>query len=108
MRRIITRLMSSSAKEVAILHDKKDKVFRAIASDIELGRLEYRMTKKNSNDAVDFYHTYTSTAAQGRGIAAQMVTKGLEWARENQFVVVPTCSYVASFIQKNPQWKSSL
>lgn len=103
-RSLSRRLMSN----ITIQHDKRGLLFRALSDDQELGHLEYRLTEKDHKQAVDFHHTYTSPAAQGKGIAGKMVTKGLEWARAEQLIVIPTCSYVAAFIQKNPEWKSLL
>jgi predicted GNAT family acetyltransferase len=66
------------------------------------------MMKRGSGTAVDFHHTFTEPRAQGRGVAAKLVTAGLEWAVSHKYAVIPTCSYVAAFIEKNPRFKSSL
>jgi hypothetical protein len=41
----------------------------------------------------------------GRGIAQQLVRTALEAARDRKLTVVPQCSYVAGFIQKNPEFQ---
>ena len=109
MRLISTRSMSSSFKDaVEVFHDKPNRAFRAMSRGEELGHLEYRLLSTESRNMIDFYHTFTRPAAQGRGVAGMMVKSGLEWATKNHYAVIPSCSYVASYINKNPQWRSAL
>jgi predicted GNAT family acetyltransferase len=54
---------------------------------------------------VVFTHTGVPSAYRGQGLAAQLVTAGLSWARDQQLKVVPACSYVAVFIQRHPEWR---
>ena len=56
-------------------------------------------------DRMDMDHTYTHPNLRGRGLAAQVVRAALEYARENNLKVIPTCSYVRSFISKNEEYK---
>ena len=58
--------------------------------------LDYR----RQGDAVVFTHTGVPAALQGRGLAAQLVSAGLQWAREQGLQVVPACSYVASYMRR--------
>lgn len=109
MNRILTRSKTSSAGYmVKVVHDSSKSIFRAILQEEEVGHLQYRMLNQNSSKSVDFFHTHTNPVAQGRGVAARMVQNGLQWAKDNNLRVIPSCSYVASYIDKNPQWKSSL
>lgn len=63
--------------------------------------LEFEMKE----DKMDLDHTYTHPDLRGRGIAAQVVRAALEYAKENNYKVIPTCSYVRSFISKNDEYK---
>lgn len=54
---------------------------------------------------VVFTHTGVPDAYRGQGLAAQLVTAGLTWAREQRLQVVPACSYVAVFLQRHPEWR---
>jgi predicted GNAT family acetyltransferase len=58
-----------------------------------------------NDDKMDLDHTYTHPDLRGRGLAAQVVGAALEYAKENNIRVVPTCSYVRSFINKNDEYK---
>jgi predicted GNAT family acetyltransferase len=57
------------------------------------------------NNKMDLDHTYTNPGLRGRGLAAQVVRAALEYAKENSLKVIPTCSYVRSFINKNEEYK---
>ena len=107
---MFTRSMVSLVKEsISVVHDAPHRVFRALnGTGTELGHLEYRLVDSSPHKAVDFYHTYTRPAAQGHGVAAKMVACGLDWAQSEKFSVIPTCSYVAAFLKKNPQYSSNL
>lgn len=39
-------------------------------------------------------HTHVHASARGRGIAGIMFSRMVEWAREHDFRIIPTCSYV--------------
>lgn len=53
-------------------------------------------------------HTEAPKELQGTGAAAQLVKKALEYSKENNLTVVPSCSYVAHYVNKNPEWKTVL
>ena len=57
------------------------------------------------NNKLDLDHTYTHPALRGKGLAALVVKAALEFAKGNNLKVVPTCSYVQSFIAKNDEYK---
>lgn len=49
-------------------------------------------------------HTFVPPELRGRGIAEQLVRPALEYARNEGLKVVPACSYVAVFMQRNPEY----
>jgi predicted GNAT family acetyltransferase len=57
------------------------------------------------NNKMDLDHTYTNPELRGRGLAAQVVRAALEYAKDNNLKVIPTCSYVSAFINKNEEYK---
>lgn len=63
--------------------------------------VEYTM----KDNEINLYHTFTDPALRGKGLAAQVVRAALEFAKENNLKVVPTCSYVQSFFAKNEEYK---
>ena len=49
-------------------------------------------------------HTYVPPEARGHGIAMQLVERLVEDAREQDFRIVPQCSYVAAAFRRHPEW----
>jgi predicted GNAT family acetyltransferase len=53
---------------------------------------------------VTFVHTFVPPDLRGRGLAERLVTAGLSWAREQGLRVTATCSYVAAYLDRHPEW----
>jgi len=49
---------------------------------------------------VDFRSTFTPPELRGRGVAGVIVKEALEWARGRGLEVVPGCSYVQRYLEK--------
>ena len=49
-------------------------------------------------------HTETPVALRGRGIAAELIKRTLQCAKDNGLTVVPLCSYVAHYVNEHPEW----
>lgn len=52
---------------------------------------------------------YTSTRVprhlEGGGVGSALAKTALEYARENELTVVPSCSFVRAFVQRHPEYK---
>jgi predicted GNAT family acetyltransferase len=55
-----------------------------------------------------FTHTFVPPELRGRGIAEQLVRAALADARKSGQKVVPACSYVALFLQRNKEYADLL
>ena len=55
-----------------------------------------------------FTHTFVPPELRGRGLAEKLVRAGFAEARMQGRRVVPACSYVAAFIERNPEFKELL
>ena len=86
--------------EEKVVHEKENERFVIYSEGNEV-YVEYSMI---GND-INLYHTYTHPALRGKGLAAHVVRAALEFAKENNLKVVPTCSYVQAFIAKNDEYK---
>jgi predicted GNAT family acetyltransferase len=62
------------------------------------------LTYTFQGDAVCFDHTFVPEEGRGKGVAAALVREGLEEARRRQWKIVPACSYVATFIERHPEF----
>ncbi|NKS79750.1 GNAT family N-acetyltransferase [Rhodococcus hoagii] len=52
----------------------------------------------------DFGHTVTEPDFRGQGIAGQVVKAALDTTREQGLKIVPSCSYVAKYVQSHPEY----
>ena len=68
-----------------------------IAADGAEALLNYRMVTPT---VVDFHHTWTPVELRGRGLAARLVAAGVAWARGEGLTIIPSCSYVAAWLQR--------
>ena len=64
---------------------------------------EYRL----DGGVITFTHTETPPALQGRGVAAALVMGALTSARERRLKVQATCSYVAAYLKRHPEFLDS-
>jgi predicted GNAT family acetyltransferase len=76
------------------MHDVAAHCFRLSLPEGEV-RLDYRPLAPGW---VDFHHTFTPVALRGRGLAAEVVAAGLDWADAEGLRVVASCSYVAAVL----------
>jgi len=86
--------------EPEVIHEKENERFVIYSEGNEV-YVEYSMI----GNKIILYHTYTNPALRGKGLAALVVRAALEFAKENNLKIIPTCSYVQSFIAKNDEYK---
>jgi predicted GNAT family acetyltransferase len=83
-----------------VIHDKTNSSF-VIKVDDTSSYVSYNLNK----GVIEFYTTYTPPQLRGKGLAEKVVRAALDFARENNFKVIPSCSYVRVFIERNPEYK---
>ena len=72
------------------------------------GHTSYLSYRRLGAGTVDFVSTYTPPALRGRGIAAHIVERALQWADSEGLRVIPTCWFVAEYVERVPAWKRLL
>ena len=80
--------------EIEVAHQPDQQRFVTIVDGHE-SVADYRMSGSN----IDFNHTFVPNALRGRGVAEQLVRKGLSWARQEGFKIQASCSYVQKFLK---------
>lgn len=60
------------------------------------------------SDVVTFPHTVVFDQFEGQGLASELVAEALDDIRVRGKKVVPTCPYVARFIDKHPDYADLL
>ena len=63
---------------------------------------------RRQGQVLELHHTEVPAALQGLGLAGLLVQAALDWARENQLGVLPSYSYVASYMKRHPQTQDLL
>jgi len=69
------------------------------------GHTSYLAYRRLDEGTVDFVSTFTPPELRGRGIAARIVKRALEWADAGGLKVVPTCWFVAEYVERDPSWR---
>lgn len=59
----------------------------------------------HDGDLLSLNHVRVPKAVGGQGIAGQLTRHALDWARVEGFKVRPVCPYVASWIEKHPDYQ---
>ncbi len=87
---------------IDVLHDQdKGKFYTTVAGHEAL--MEYRDIGEGR---LDFYHTYVPAELRGQKIAFYLVQAALQFAKKNGYAVIPSCSYVARFFDRHPEYAS--
>lgn len=58
------------------------------------------------DNILDYRHTFVPPEHRGHGIAGRLVRHALNYARDNQFSVIPSCPFVADLIRRNPEYQT--
>lgn len=85
-----------------IVHDEENRRFTCAVD----GHVTYCAYQRVDERTVDFTSTYTPPAVRGRGIAARVVERALEWAQANDLRVHASCWFVAEYLERNPRFAS--
>jgi glycyl-tRNA synthetase alpha chain len=90
------KLALERAKRIDVTHDESGRRFVAVIDGYE-AYMEYDEVDEST---VDYRHTFTPPELRGRGAAGAIVGAAVAWARAEGKKIVPTCSYVAHFLEK--------
>jgi predicted GNAT family acetyltransferase len=50
-------------------------------------------------------HTEVPPALEGKGVGTALVQKTLQFAKDNNYKIVPICNFVQSYIEEHKEWK---
>ena len=54
---------------------------------------------------LDLRHTFVPRELRGRGIASRLTQHVLDYARAEGLKIMPTCSFIATFIDRHPGYR---
>ncbi|MBY0292574.1 MAG: N-acetyltransferase [Alphaproteobacteria bacterium] len=87
---------------LAITHDKDHNQFMVIVEG-KTATLKYSILADEKT--LDYYSTYVPSELRGRQIGQELAKFALDFAVDNGYQVIPTCSFVEQFIKRNPEYK---
>jgi len=63
--------------------------------------INFRLIDQNT---WEYHRTFVPEELRNRGIAGELAHYALNYAREHNKKVVPSCSYIRSYIDEHPEW----
>lgn len=91
-------------KEISVVHQTDKARFVLTVDGEEAGFAEY----VDTDDYRDFNHTVVHPQFRGQGLSAPLIKAALDESKEHQKPIMPSCSAVAVFIEKNPEYQALL
>jgi predicted GNAT family acetyltransferase len=86
---------------LAIRHEPEARRF---AADVA-GKTAYLTYRELDGRVLDLDHTFVPPEHRGGGIASKLTVRALEYARERGCRVVPSCPFVATYIERHPEYR---
>jgi predicted GNAT family acetyltransferase len=69
------------------------------------GQAAYITYREHEEHVLELDHTYVPPAARGGGTASQLTARALEYARERGYRVIPSCPFVAAYMNRHPEYQ---
>ena len=86
---------------LAIRHEPEARRFVAAVG----GKSAYITYRQLDGRILELLHTYVPREFRGSGVASQLTARALEYARELGCRVVPSCPFVAAYIERHPEYR---
>jgi predicted GNAT family acetyltransferase len=59
---------------------------------------------KLSDEKLFLIHTEVPSELEGKGAGSAIVQKALQYAKDNNYKIVPICAFVQSYLKKHKEW----
>ena len=82
--------------DAPVQHDTEGKQFYISAE----GGRAYLAYMDLGKQTMDIYRTYVPDALRGQGLAEKLTVEALKYAEEQGYTVIPSCSYVEQYMQR--------
>jgi predicted GNAT family acetyltransferase len=83
-----------------VIHNPQQQRFE-MALEGKLARLDYQI-KENR---IALTHTEVPPEFRWHGVGAELAKAALDYAREFGLLVIPSCPYVADYLNKHPEYQ---
>ncbi|MCW3147960.1 N-acetyltransferase [Stutzerimonas stutzeri] len=85
--------------KLPVHHDRSGHRFEVTVD----GHCAYLAYMDLGKQTLDIYRTFVPDALRGRGIAAVLAQHALDFAEQEGYAVIPSCSYVEWYIERKSQ-----
>lgn len=89
---------------VEVVDNTAESRFEILVDGKVAGFADYRLL----SDRVVFTHTEVRPEHEGQGLAGRLVEQALRTSRDTGLKVVPSCPYVARYIERHPEFADLL
>ncbi len=90
----------STDNVVNIQHNQNQQRFDTQIENL-LCAIDYELEGKN----LSLTHVGVPKPLEGRGIAGQLTQAALDWARAENYRVIPVCPYVQTWLRRHPEYQ---
>ncbi|HEV2130677.1 MAG TPA: GNAT family N-acetyltransferase [Longimicrobiaceae bacterium] len=87
---------------MSLIHDRAASRFRLPLEDGGEAIIEYA---ERDSGTLDLLHTEVPPPSQGEGIGSEIVEQVLRYARDHDLRIVPSCPFVAAYLQEHPEYR---
>lgn len=88
-----------------IVHEERYQQFTARLPHNQEAEVAYARPEQQ---VLNFTHTYVPEDYRGQGLAQQLISTALDFARQQNCKVIATCEAVQQFITQNPEYQDLL
>ncbi len=88
--------------DLEIKHDKNKQRFY-VEKDNKKSELKY---KKIDEKTLDYFTVFVSEELRNQNIASEITEFALQYAKKNNYKVVPSCPYVRSYLEEHPKYQN--
>ncbi len=71
--------------------------------EIQLGQEMALLAYRQRPGQIELMHTEVPMSQRGKGIGERIVKFALEYARQNQLQVIPSCRFVRAYLKRHPE-----
>ena len=72
--------------------------------ELEVAGMTAFIEYKLSHQLLFLIHTELPSALEGKGVGNAIVQKTLQYAKDNNYSVVPLCVFVQSYLKRHKEW----
>jgi predicted GNAT family acetyltransferase len=88
--------------DIPLIRNEEDGRFEMVVN----GHFSFILYEMMKDNIINLYHTEVDPALAGKGISNVLVQRTLEYCRQNDLRVLPTCPFITGYILRHPEWQS--